>query len=260
MGYKLSPLLRAKVAKGLSAGRVQSVAVRLIVDREREIQAFKAEEYWKIFALVAPEGTVDVKTIKRKVSKKKKADDDDQEESALPETPPGAVSAELAEWKEKKFEAGNAEAAQAVVQALTGAAYTVDKIEEKERQEKAAPPFTTSTLQQTASIRLHFTAKRTMMIAQRLYEGVELGSEGSVGLITYMRTDSTRVSEDALKSCREVIETKFGKPYLPGSANRFASGKKLPRKPTKPSVLQIWHIHPKAFGPSCATSSSSSTR
>ena len=104
---------------------------------------------------------------------------------------------ELAEWKEKKFEAGNAEAADAVVKALEGAAYTVDKIEEKERQEKAPPPFTTSTLQQTASIRLHFAAKRTMMIAQRLYEGVELGSEGSVGLITYMRTDSTRVSEDA---------------------------------------------------------------
>ncbi len=224
VGYKLSPLLRAKVAKGLSAGRVQSVAVRLIVDREREIQAFKAEEYWKIFALVAPEGTVDANTIKRKVSKKKKADDD-QEESALPEPPPGTVLAELAEWKEKKFEAGNAEAAQAVVQALKGAAYTVDKVEEKDRQERAAPPFTTSTLQQTASIRLHFTAKRTMMIAQRLYEGVELGSEGSVGLITYMRTDSTRVSEDALKSCREMIETKFGKPYLPASANRYASGK-----------------------------------
>lgn len=235
VGYKLSPLLRKKVAKGLSAGRVQSVAVRLIVEREREIQAFNPEEYWKITALLSPEGTVKVelkpvRVTKAKAKKKAAAEDDVETEgtpeaAAVPEVPEGAFLAELAEWSGAKFKATNQQQADEIVAALKDTDYVVAKIEQKDRQERPSAPFTTSTLQQQASVRLHFSAKKTMMIAQRLYEGVELGGEGMVGLITYMRTDSTRISEDALKTCRDLIGTKFGDPYLPAQPNRYASGK-----------------------------------
>src|SRR5262245_18850084 len=183
VGYKLSPLLRKKVARGLSAGRVQSVAVRLIVEREREIQKFKPEEYWKITALLAPEGTV--KKPKKAKTPKKKAEEGNGQgaTSLLPEVPEGAFLAELAEWAGKKFEAKNGEQAKMIVDALEGASYVVAKVEQKDRPEKPQAPFTTSTLQQQASIRLHFHAKKTMMVAQRLYEGVELGGEGAVALI-----------------------------------------------------------------------------
>jgi DNA topoisomerase-1 len=227
VGYKLSPLLRLKVTRGLSAGRVQSVAVRLIVEREREIQGFKPEEYWKITALLAPEGTVE-KPAKVKVvfRKKETAEENGQAETpVLPKVPEGAFLAQLAEWAGKKFEAHAEEQVKPVISALEGATYVVAKVEQKDRLEKPSPPFTTSTLQQQASIRLHFSAKKTMMLAQRLYEGVTLGSEGSVALITYMRTDSTRVSDDAVKSCREHVNTKYGPPYLPAQPNRYASGK-----------------------------------
>lgn len=227
VGYKLSPLLRKKVARGLSAGRVQSVAVRVIVEREREIQNFKPEEFWRIAATLAPEGLIK-KPAKAKGRSKKKAEPKDSTETkdqAQPELPEGAFIGELAEWAGKKFNVDNKEDADKIVAALEGASYTVAKVEEKERQEKPAPPFTTSTLQQQASIRLRYSAKRTMMLAQRLYEGVELGSEGSVALITYMRTDSTRISDDALKACRDHIGKEYGKPYLPAEANRYASGK-----------------------------------
>jgi DNA topoisomerase-1 len=225
VGYKLSPLLRTKVARGLSAGRVQSVAVRLIVEREREIQKFKAEEYWKITALLAPEGTVK-KPAKPKTRKKKATEENGKAVApALPEVPEGAFLAELAEWAGKKFEAHTEQETKQIVSALEGSSYVVSKVEQKERLEKPAAPFTTSTLQQQASIRLRYSAKKTMMLAQRLYEGVELGGEGSVALITYMRTDSTRVSDDALKACREHIEKTYGGPYLPAEPNRFTSGK-----------------------------------
>ncbi|HEV3263326.1 MAG TPA: type I DNA topoisomerase, partial [Gemmataceae bacterium] len=228
VGYKLSPLLRMKVARGLSAGRVQSVAVRLIVDREREIQNFKPEEFWKITAMLAPEGTVKKPAaVKARVKKAKKsaADDEASAEAAPVEVPQGAFLAELAEWAGKKFQANDEQQATTIVKALEGASYVVAKVEQKDRPEKPAPPFTTSTLQQQASIRLRFPAKKTMMVAQRLYEGVELGGEGSVALITYMRTDSTHISQDALKVCREMIGTKYGEPYLPAQPNRYASGK-----------------------------------
>jgi DNA topoisomerase-1 len=233
VGYKLSPLLSRKLAQHLSAGRVQSVAVRLIVEREREIQGFKPEEYWKITALLAPEGTVkkpSVAVAKQSLKAKgkgfkKKEDEEGEEAPPALEVPEGAFLAELAEWAGQKFKAGNADEANRITAALEGAAYVVAKVEQKERAEKPAAPFTTSTLQQQASIRLRFSARRTMMIAQRLYEGVELGSEGAVALITYMRTDSTRVSEDALKSCRDLIGKQYGAPYLPAQPNRYASGK-----------------------------------
>ncbi len=226
VGYKLSPLLRLKVARGLSAGRVQSVAVRLIVEREREIQQFKPEEYWKITALLAPENSLPKPAhLKARIRKKSDAQDDGTDKPALPEVPEGAFLAELAEWAGKKFEAKDEEQARKILDALEGAAYCISKVEQKDRQEKPAPPFTTSTLQQQASIRLHYTAKRTMMLAQRLYEGVELGKEGSVALITYMRTDSTRIADEALKACREHIQSAFGPPYLPPKPNQYASGK-----------------------------------
>ncbi len=230
VGYKLSPLLSRKLARHLSAGRVQSVAVRLIVEREREIQNFKPEEYWKITALLATEGAVqkpallgtEVKPVKAKAKKKSGGADT---EAPVLEVPEGAFLAELAEWAGQKFRASNAEETQRMVSALEGAAYVVARVEQKDRLEKPTPPFTTSTLQQQASIRLRFTAKRTMMIAQRLYEGVDLGREGSVALITYMRTDSTRISEDALNACRAHISAQYGRPYLPDTPNRYASGK-----------------------------------
>jgi DNA topoisomerase-1 len=133
--------------------------------------------------------------------------------------------AELAEWDGAKFQAGSEESATAVAGILQSAAYVVSKVEQKDRPERPLPPFTTSTLQQQANIRFHFPAERTMKLAQQLYEGVELGTEGAVALITYMRTDSTRVAEDALKSCRDHIQSNYGPHYLPESPNRYTSGK-----------------------------------
>jgi len=228
VGYKLSPLLRSKVARGLSAGRVQSVAVRMIVEREREIQNFKPEEFWKITAMLSPEGTVKKpKAVKARVKKSPKVTGEKNGAAETPAVtvPEGAFLAELAEWGKKKFEAQNEEEATRIFKALEGATYSVSRVDQKDRPEKPAPPFTTSTLQQQASIRLRFPARKTMMVAQRLYEGVELGSEGSVALITYMRTDSTHVPEDALRSCREMIQTQYGERYLPAQANRYASSK-----------------------------------
>jgi DNA topoisomerase-1 len=244
VGYKLSPLISRKLAQHLSAGRVQSVAVRLIVEREREIQAFKPEEYWRIIAHLTPLAELarqlsvvsgQSSVISRQLSKGKtkqgkgeaaEATDDgqlttDKEPKKKEPLPENTFEAELVEWAGQKFKANSEEQITPIVKALEGASYTVSKVEEKERQEKAPPPFTTSTLQQQASLRMHFSAKRTMMVAQRLYEGIELGGEGSVALITYMRTDSTRVSEDALKMCRDHIGKKYGGKYLPEKPNRY---------------------------------------
>jgi DNA topoisomerase-1 len=234
VGYKLSPLLGKKIARGLSAGRVQSVAVRLIVEREREIQAFRPEEYWKVTVLLSPEGTLRpaAQPLKAKVRKKPVETGDGKAPAGEAPTEPsgleateGAFLAELAEWTGQKFQAKGEEEALPIVAALETAAYVVSKVEQKDKQERPHPPFTTSTLQQQANIRLGYTAQRTMRIAQQLYEGVALGSEGSVALITYMRTDSTRVSDDALKGCRDLISTEYGAPYLPAQPNRYASGK-----------------------------------
>src|SRR5262249_22948293 len=154
----------------LSAGRVQSVAVRLIVEREREIQNFKPEEFWKITALLAPEGTVKKPVAKAKskaIARKKKVDGTQPEANgeAPPEVPEGAFLAELAEWGGKKFKASTSAEAQQIVAALEGASYVVAKVEQKDKPEKPHAPFTTSTLQQQASIRLHYSAKKTMMLA-----------------------------------------------------------------------------------------------
>jgi DNA topoisomerase-1 len=239
VGYKLSPLLSRKVVGQLSAGRVQSVALRLVVDREREIENFKPEEYWKITALLAPKGTVpfefkpfsvvEARLKKAEPGSKKetpeKADAEKAEAPAGPEVPPGAFLAELAEWAGKKFEAKAADAATQVAALLDTAAYAVTKVEQKDRPERPQAPFTTSTLQQQASIRLRFKLEHTMKVAQRLYEGVDLGGEGSIALITYMRTDSTRVSNEALQAVRGHIGTAYGAAYLPAQPNTYASGK-----------------------------------
>ncbi len=224
VGYKISPLLSNRLAQHLSAGRVQSVAVRLIVEREREILAFKPEEYWKIGAILRPE-LFAARGLAKRASKPKEAESAKPQAAEEPQLPEGAFRAELAEWAGQKFAASSRAQIDEIVTGLDGQPYVVAKIEHKDRQEKAPPPFTTSTLQQQASLRLHFSAKRTMMIAQRLYEGVDLGSEGSVALITYMRTDSTRLSEDAITVCRTHIKKQYGENYVPEQPNRYAASK-----------------------------------
>ncbi len=194
VGYQVSPLLWDKVRRGLSAGRVQTVALRLIVEREREIKAFQKQEYWTIDAhLAGPK--------------------------------PPAFDARFVGKGEEKVEVTNGEDAEKIRAALENADWLVRTVDRKERRRNATPPFTTSKLQQDSSRKLRFSVKRTMMIAQRLYEGVELGEEGSVGLITYMRTDSTRVSNEALAEVREYITSQYGKEYLPESANVYKEKK-----------------------------------
>jgi DNA topoisomerase-1 len=198
VGYQISPLLWNKVRRGLSAGRVQSVAVRLVCEREKEIRAFESQEYWSLTALL--EGRI-----------------------------PPSFKARLAEWQgqkiDKKFRLGDEAAVQEILRSLAGASWVIGDVEKKERRRYPTPPFVTSKLQQEAARKLGFQPKRTMQLAQQLYEGVELGDEGSVGLITYMRTDSTRVSADALSGVRQFIEGQYGKNYLPHKANTYRSKK-----------------------------------
>ncbi len=232
VGFKLSPLLSQKFAEQLTAGRVQSVAVRLIVEREREIEAFKPEEFWRITALLrhkdltagAVVPAAQVVMLKAEERKAKKAEKGEAKQPPEP-LPEGSFSAELAEWAGQKFKTDNEQDATTIVEALRGADYVVSKVEQKDRNEKAPPPFTTSTLQQQAALRLHFSASRTMRTAQQLYQGVELGGEGSVALITYMRTDSTRIADEALNNCRAHIQEQYGDKYLPEQPNRYAASK-----------------------------------
>ncbi len=240
VGFPLSGLLSKKVARRSSAGRVQSVALRLVVDREREIEAFVPSEYWKITALLAPADTVKLEPRPLSIVLAKTKDlsagrqppetsatqgADAPRFEATTTIPTGSFLAELAEWDGKKFEAANEETATAIAGLLERAVYTVAKLEQKDRSEKPQAPFTTSTLQQQAFLRLRFSGDRTMKTAQRLYEGVDLGGEGSVALITYMRTDSTRVSAEALQAVRTHIEGQFGSRYLPDKPHAYASGK-----------------------------------
>ncbi len=190
VGYKLSPLLWEKVKRGLSAGRVQSVAVKIVCDREREIQNFVPKEYW---------------IIKANLEGKQ----------------PPPFTAKLTRIDRKKAEIPNKEKADAIEKELKQLPFIVEKIEKKRVKRNPPAPFITSRLQQEASRRFGFSAKKTMMLAQRLYEGVELGDLGSVGLITYMRTDSVRIADEALKMAREYIENTFGKDFLPPRPNKF---------------------------------------
>ena len=190
VGYKISPLLWKTIKRGISAGRVQSVALRLIVEREAEREAFKPEEYWLFKALLS----ADV---------------------------PPPFKAELVKVSGKKAVVSNAEQANTLEAALKGKPFVVESVEEKERERAPQPPFITSTLQQAANQRLSYTAKRTMNIAQRLYEGVELGDKGLTALITYMRTDSTRIADEARQAARDFIVQTFGQDHLPKKARIY---------------------------------------
>jgi DNA topoisomerase-1 len=194
VGYKVSPLLWDKVRRGLSAGRVQTVALRLIVEREREIRAFVKKEYW---------------TIDAHLGAKK----------------PPVFDARLIRYQDEAIEIPNQEAADGILKALDGAHYVVRSVTTREKRRNPVAPFITSTLQQEAARKLRFSVKRTMMLAQRLYEGVELGKEGSVGLITYMRTDSTRVSDEALAEARALVRERYGEQYLPAGPNVYRTKK-----------------------------------
>lgn len=194
VGYQISPILWKKVQRGLSAGRVQSVAVRLVVDREREIEAFKKEEYWSVEA-----------TAQGKVEPN--------------------FQVKLAKIGKAKADIHNEEQALKIKNALSDQKATVSSVQKKERVRRPGPPFITSRLQQDAARAFRFSTKQIMSIAQSLYEGVELGEEGAVGLITYMRTDSTRVSNDALAEVREFIGKSYGNDYVPEKPNFFKSKK-----------------------------------
>ena len=194
VGYKISPLLWDKVRRGLSAGRVQTVALRLVVEREREIRAFLKKEYW----------TIDVDLAGKK---------------------PPLLTARLIKQNDETPEVGAKEAADGIVAQLEGADYVVRSVGTREKKRNPVAPFITSTLQQESSRKLRFSVKRTMILAQRLYEGVEIGKEGAVGLITYMRTDSTRVSDDAVSDARHYIAERFGQEFVPDSPNIYKSKK-----------------------------------
>src|SRR5438132_696655 len=194
VGYKVSPILWDKVRRGLSAGRVQTVALRLIVEREQQIRAFIPQEYWTTHAML--------------------------DAGQLP-----LFEAKLFKHNSEDIEVKNQEAAEKIVAAVSKAKWQVASVAQKEKKRNPRPPFTTSKSQQAAYNRLRYTAKRTMSLAQKLYEGVELGEEGSVALITYMRTDSVHVSNDALAQVRELIPERFGSNYLPEKPNYYKSKK-----------------------------------
>jgi len=211
VGYMLSPFLWKKVRRGLSAGRVQSVAVRLIVDREKEIEAFESREYWSVDASLLTSG-----------SKK-------------------PFPAKLSEIDGVKAELNNKEETDKVLKRLEDAEFVVSEVKKSTRKKLPAPPFTTSTLQQEASRKLFFNSRRTMKAAQELYEGVELPEHGAIGLITYMRTDSLRISNEARQAAKELIEQKFGAEYVYGGERLFKSkaNSQDAHEAIRPSVPQI---------------------
>ncbi|MGQ8871752.1 type I DNA topoisomerase [Paenibacillus sp. TSA_86.1] len=190
VGYKISPLLWKKVKKGLSAGRVQSVAVKIILDRENEIDEFEPEEYWSITAKLSADGN--------------------------------PFEAKFHKLNGTKTELGSEEEVQAILKQIEGADFTIKEVKEKERTRNPSAPFTTSSLQQEAARKLNFRASKTMSVAQQLYEGVDLGKEGTVGLITYMRTDSTRIAVSAQEEAKEYIIGKYGETFAPENPRNYS--------------------------------------
>lgn len=193
VGYKISPLLWKKVKKGLSAGRVQSVATRLLCDRENEINAFIPEEYWSVDAIL--------------LQNRKK------------------FTAKYYGKGGKKFVPSSKEEADRILADLQGAEFTVEDVKKGKREKSPAPPFTTSTLQQEAGRKLGFTTQKTMSVAQQLYEGIKIGGEGTVGLITYMRTDSLRISDEAQQSARQILKTTYGDEYITAAPRKYKTKK-----------------------------------
>ena len=197
VGYELSPVLWKKVRSGLSAGRVQSVALRLIVEREQEIEAFQAEEYWSIHANLSPKSRngVEVHTFPAELWRRRES--------------------------KKRIEIRNEGESAAITSDLDGAVYRVISVQRRERKSRPSAPFITSTLQQEAWRKLRFTARRTMAVAQQLYEGIDIGTEGASGLITYMRTDSTNVADSALREASAYVKEKFGARFAPKSPRKY---------------------------------------
>src|SRR5579884_577506 len=194
VGYQGSQLLWKKVRRGLSMGRVQSVAVKLICDREKEREAFRPEEYWSITATLAG-------------------------------SQPPPFEAKLHSINEQEASIPSGEHARRIVEDVQGKEFVVRSIERKEKRRNPVAPFITSRLQQEAARKLHFTPKKTMTLAQQLYEGVDIGDEGPTGLITYMRTDSTRISSEAMEEARRLVRERFGEEYLPATPNVYKTQK-----------------------------------
>ena len=209
VGYKLSPFLWKKVKRGLSAGRVQSVAVRIVVERENEIRKFKPKEYWSVDAVFSSGGK--------------------------------SFKASLLSFEGKKIDMPDGKFAHDILERFKGAEYTVKAVRKKVVKKQPSPPFITSTLQQDASRRLGFASKRTMKIAQELYEGVDIKGMGAVGLITYMRTDSLRISEEAQNSARDYILSTYGKSYLPNTPKVYKSKKNAQdaHEAIRPSIIDL---------------------
>jgi len=225
VGYQISPLLWKKVARGLSAGRVQSVTVKMIVEREREIRSFKPQEYWLIPAVFTTDLHREYHQKWLDFTAAKTPEDKGptvaEQERWLQEH--NAFKAELYKIGDEKFHAPNREQAECIFSALRGAEFKLADMQTKQSVSQPAAPFITSTLQQAGANRLGFTAKRTMAIAQQLYEGIDLGSMGFLGLITYMRTDSTHLSGEAVEDARNYIRAHLGPDYLPQKAAVYAS-------------------------------------
>ncbi len=209
VGYKMSPVLWKKVRRGLSAGRVQSVAVKLIVDREEEIEKFKPEEYWNIYAILE-----DKETKKR-------------------------FEAKFYGKQGKKQELHSKEEVDKILEAIKKEKYIVDEIKKGEKKRAPAPPFTTSTMQQEASRKLGFTLKRTMSVAQSLYEGVKVPERGTVGLITYMRTDSTRISEEARKVAQQQIVANYGEKYYKNRYYKTSKDSQDAHEAIRPTYIEL---------------------
>ena len=257
VGYEISPLLWRKVARGLSAGRVQSVAVRLIVEREREIRAFTPEEYWRIRAIFTPD-IQSVETLQKRwqdfIKSYDPAEKPSRKEMLQFLAEHGCFEADLLKWNDEKFKPRDVESALAVAKALgmevlevrrseksngkgriseivevsgivsqSPPPFIIESLKRRRSVQRPPAPFTTATLQQSAAVRLGFSASRTMRLAQRLYEGVEIPGIGSIALITYMRTDSTNISAQAIEQVRNFISEKFGGDYLPEKANVYRS-------------------------------------
>ena len=211
VGYQISPLLWKKIRRGLSAGRVQSVAARLVCEREEDIRAFTPQEYWSL--------DVDLERIAPNL---------------------GRFKASF-HGREKKMELGSEEQVEAVVQAVKNAPFTVKGVKRQDKLRNPAPPFITSTLQQEASRKLNMTPRRTMSIAQQLYEGIDIAGEGAVGLITYMRTDSLRLSDEATAAAREFILSRYGADYYPGKPRVYKtkSGAQDAHEAIRPSDVRL---------------------
>ncbi len=217
VGYKISPLLWRRIQSGTSAGRVQSVALRLICDREGEVRAFIPEEYWSITATLSKHRQ-QARFEANLITRLKDMAAFNSRESAVEgeeQAPPASLNGAKAPATEKgRIKISSKEEADTILADLKDATYTVLKVEEKEQRRQPYPPYTTSTMQQEASVRLYFKPKKTMSLAQHLYEGIEMGERGHQGLITYMRTDSTRVSDEAQAKVKAYIDSEYGQPYV----------------------------------------------